>query len=538
MVPGRAGVGRYGKPAVPADQWRQQLKREILISASAEESWVALKEEGRLTELMFDRPDQGRHVGDIFLGRVEAVLPGIQAAFVDIGEEKAAFLHASDLSAGLADGNGTADDAPQGRRRQRKAPPIQDVLSRGQKILVKVTKDAISTKGPRVTTEIALAGRFLVYMPEANHVGVSRKIDHRRERARLRAMARKLVVDGSDGVIVRTAGEELTQEKLVKEYQHLRRLWEKIQRKAAKAEAPALVLQEAKLISGVIRDLFTSRFERVTIDNREAHRQIVEYVRAFDPELTGRIHFYDKPLPLFDHAGIQNEIQRSFQRKVVLPSGGHVIIEPTEALVSVDVNTGRFTGKKKDPEHTILKTNLDAAREIATQLRLRDIGGIIVIDFIDMESKEDRERVHHELRSHLGRDRARTRTWEVSELGLIEMTRQRVRPSLLQALTEPCDACRGTGHLWTAPTLVRDIEHCVLRAAATGDERQLLIQVHPSVALRVMEYEPRFVRKLARRTGLSLDLRDDPLMRRDEFRLLSGRARLDVTSKYGGTGAA
>ena len=508
------------------------MKREILISASEEESWVALKEDGRLTELMFDRPDQGRHVGDIFLGRVEAVLPGIQAAFVDIGERKAAFLHASDLSTDAADDNGPADDEPRGRGRQRRAPPIQDVLSRGQPILVKVTKDAISTKGPRVTTDMALPGRFLVYLPESDHVGVSRKIDHRRERSRLRAMATELVAGGKGGVIIRTAGEELTREKLAKEYGHLRRQWETIQRKAARSEAPALVQQEAKLISGVIRDLFTNRFDRVTIDNRDGHRQIVEYVRAFDPELMDRIRFYDEALPLFDHAGIQEEMQRSLQPRVDLPSGGHVIIEPTEALVSVDVNTGRFTGRKKDPEGTILKTNLDAAREIATQLRLRDIGGIIVIDFIDMESQEHRDRVLHELRSHLGRDRARTRTWGVSELGLIEMTRQRVRPSLLQSLTESCDACGGTGRLWTAPTLVREIEHCVRRAAAGGDERELLIQVHPGVALRVMEYEPRFVRKLIRRTGLRLDLRDDPLLRRDEFRLLSGRARLDVTARY------
>ena len=508
------------------------MKREILISASDEESWVALKEDGKLTELMFDRPDQGRHVGDIFLGRVEAVLPGIQAAFVDIGQEKAAFLHASDLPPEVANGDGAEEEAPQGRRRQRKGPPIQDVLNRGQKILVKVTKDAISTKGPRVTTEMALPGRFLVYMPDSQHVGISRKIDHRKERARLRTMAKALVVDGSGGVIVRTAGEELTQEKLVKEYRHLRSQWQTISKKSARSDAPALIQEEAKLISGVIRDLFTSRFDGVRIDNRAVHQQIVAYVRAFDPELLDRIHFYDEAMPLFDHAGIQDEIQRSFQRKVDLPSGGHVIIEQTEALVSVDVNTGRFTGKKKDPEHTIVKTNLDAAREIATQLRLRDIGGIIVIDFIDMESQENRDRVLHELRSHLGRDRARTRTWAVSELGLIEMTRQRVRPSLLQSLTEPCPACRGAGHLWTAPTLVRDIERSVHRAAATGDERDLLVRVHPSVALRVMEFEPRFVRKLSRQTGLRLDLRDDPLMRRDEFRLLSGRAQVDVTSKY------
>ena len=506
-----------------------QLRREILISASDEESWVALKEDGGLTELMFDRPDQGRLVGDIFLGRVEAVLPGIQAAFVDIGEEKAAFLHASDLAQ-----DGEYEGTTSGHRgRNRSSPPIQDVLNKGQKVLVKVTKEAISTKGPRVTMEISLPGRFLVYMPDSDHVGVSRKIDHRGERARLRAMAKEAVAGEPGGVIVRTAGEELTQEKLVQEYRHLRDQWKAIQQKATKAQPPSLIHEEAKLISGVIRDLFTNRFDAVTIDNRKVYEQIVQYVRTFDPELSDRIHFYDAKQALFDFAGIEEAIQKSFRRKVDLPSGGHVIIEPTEALVSVDVNTGKFTGKKKkDPEDTILKTNLDAAREIATQLRLRDIGGIIVIDFIDMESQANRDRVLHELRSHLGRDRARTRTWEVSNLGLIEMTRQRVRPSLLQALTEPCGACGGAGHIWTAPTLIREIERCVHRAAAVGDETDLLVRVHPQVALQVMESEPRFLRNLVKRTRLRVDLRDDPLMRYDEFRLLSGRARVDVTAKY------
>ena len=380
--------------------------------------------------------------------------------------------------------------------------------------------------------QISLPGRFLVYMPDSNHVGISRKIDHRGERARLRAMAKQAVAGDPGGVIVRTAGEELTQEKLVKEYRHLRDRWKTIRRKAAKAQPPTLIHEEAKLISGVIRDLFTNRFEAVTIDDRRVHEQIVQYVRTFDPDLLDRIHFYDGRKPLFDHAGIEEAIQRSFRRRVDLPSGGHVIIEPTEALVSIDVNTGRFTGKKKDPEETILKTNLDAAREIAAQLRLRDIGGIIVIDFIDMESQANRDRVLHEMRSHLGRDRARTRTWAVSELGLIEMTRQRVRPSLLQALTEPCGACGGTGHIWTAPTLIREIERCVHRAAAVGDDTDLLVRVHPEVALQVMESEPRFLRKLASRTRLRVDMRDDPLMRHDDFRILAGRSRIDVTAKY------
>ncbi len=513
------------------------MTREILVSASEQESWVALKEDGRLAELMFDRPGRGRMVGDVFLGRVDAVLPGIQAAFVDIGEEKAAFLHASDVDDGDQGRERSArgrEGGPEPRRERggRKGRPIQDVLKRDQSLLVQVTKESISTKGPRVTTQISLPGRFLVYLPQAGNVGVSRKIGDRGERARLREMARAVVGEGPGGVIVRTAGEELTQEKLEREHRELRRLWEAVKRSAERTQAPALVHEDAKLVSGVVRDLFTDKFDAVTLDNRRLHQQVLEYVKTFDPELADRVHFYDGKRPLFDHAGIEEEIQRAFRRRVDLTSGGHVIIEQTEALVSVDVNTGRFTGKRKDPEDTILETNLDAAREIANQLRLRDVGGIVVIDFIDMERPESRHRVLHELRSRLGRDRARTRTWEVSELGLIEMTRQRVRPSLLHSLTEPCAACGGTGRVWTAPTLVREIERCVRRAAALGGEKQLLVRVHPQVALQVMEFEPRFVRNLARRTRLRLDLRDDPLLRHDEFRILSGKAQVDVTEKY------
>lgn len=526
---GAAGLGWTGSASRRGSTIGElNLRREILISASDKESWVALKENGKLTELMFDRPGQGRLVGDIILGRVETVLPGIQAAFVDIGGDKAGFLHASDLA---REGEGESRRSRH-RGRNRILPPIQNVLSKGQKVLVKVTKEAISTKGPRVTMQMSLPGRFLVYMPDSDNVGVSRKIDHRGERTRLREMAREVVEGEPGGVIVRTAGEELTQEKLLKEYRHLRARWKAIQHKATKVQPPAWIHREAKLVSGVIRDLFTNRFDAVTIDDRKIYEQIVQYVRTFDPDLLNRIHFYNVRKPLFDHAGIEDAIQRSFQRKVDLPSGGHVIIEPTEALVSIDVNTGKFTGKKKDPEDTILKTNLDAACEIAAQLRLRDIGGIIVIDFIDMESQDNRDRVLHELRSHLGRDRARTRTWEVSELGLIEMTRQRVRPPLLQALTEPCSACGGTGRIWTAPTLMREIERCVQRAAVVGDDRDLLVRVHPEVALEVMESEPRFLRKLTKRTRVRVDMRDDPLLRHDEFRLLSGRARVDVTAKY------
>jgi len=487
-------------------------------------------EDDHLVELMHDRPDQSRLVGDIFLGRVEAVLPGIQAAFVNIGTEKAGFLHASDLDYDDEDED-NGDNG--GRRKRRKEIPIQDVVRQGQDVLVQVTKEPIGTKGPRLTTQISMPGRFLVFMPSSSHVGVSRKIEERGERSRLRKLAKEIVPPGSGGVIVRTVGEELNRNTFEKEFKRLHQGWKDIQEKAKSAEAPALVHGEAKLISGVIRDLFSDKFDSLTVDNREIHAEITRYLKHVDPDLLGRLHLYIDPLPLFDKHGIEEEIYLAFQAKVTLPSGGHIVIEPTEALVSIDVNTGRFTGKKRnDPEHTILKTNLDAAREIAKQLRLRDIGGIVVCDFIDMESQKNRDRVVHELRSHLGRDRARTKAFEVSDLGLVEMTRQRVRPSLFQALTETCSHCGGAGRVYSPATVVRRVERSLNRIAAEGKEKRIVVRLHPEVALQILEQEADFLPEIRKRTRMKVQLLDDPLMRQDEYRVLAGPAETDVTERY------
>jgi ribonuclease G len=507
------------------------LKREILVSASPQESWVALLEDDRLVELMYDRPDQGRLVGDIFLGRVEAVLPGIQAAFVNIGTDKAGFLHASDLD--YYEDDEEENDENGGRRRSRKEPPIQDVVRQGQEVLVQVTKEPIGTKGPRLTTQISLPGRFLVFMPSSSHVGVSRKIEERGERSRLRKLAKEIVPPGSGGVIVRTVGEELNRNTFEKEFKRLHQAWTEIQKESETAQAPALVHGEAKLISGVIRDLFSDKFDSLTVDNREIHAEITRYLKHVDPDLLKRLHLYTDALPLFDKYGIEEEIYQAFQKKVNLPSGGYIVVEPTEALVSIDVNTGRYTGKKKkDPEHTILKTNLDAAREIAKQLRLRDIGGIVVCDFIDMESQKNRDRVLHELRSHLGRDRARTKAFEVSDLGLVEMTRQRVRPSLFQALTETCSHCGGAGRVYSPATVVRRVERSLNRVAAEGREKRVVIRLHPEVALQILEQEAEFLPAIRRRTKIKIQFLDDPLMRQDEYRILAGPAQTDVTEQY------
>jgi len=495
------------------------------VNAAGYETRVAILEDGKLVELMHEHPDSRSMVGDIYLGKVEAVVPGLQAAFVNIATEKSAFLHASDLSEILDDEEGNGD------RRARRYPPIQDVVERGQDLLVQVTKEPIGSKGPRVTTQVSLPGRFLVYMPLSPHVGISRKIEDREERIRLRDIAHKLLDGDSGGVIVRTVGEELTSDTFKRELKSLQKSWKKVGRRAKSVKAPAVVYEEAHLTSGIIRDLFSERVDLLTVDSSELAHQIKSYLGQVSPELVDRVKEYESTAPIFDEFGIEEEIRRAFRRKVELSSGGHVVIEQTEALVSIDVNTGRYTGKK-DPAETILRTNMEAATELCRQLRLRDIGGIIVVDFIDMDAQADRERVLQEVRTHLGLDRARSKVFPISDLGLLEMSRQRVRPSLHQAKTQPCGYCEGTGRLLAAETLVRRIERSFHRAAAGGETRDLTIVVHPSVALYLLEQEPRFLEERATESGLRLDIRDDPLLGLDHFRLLAGPSASDVTSRY------
>ncbi len=516
------------------------MKREILISGSPRETRVAILEDDRLVELLVDRPDARRTVGDIYLGTVEAVLPGIQAAFVNIGAEKSAFLHASDLIESEDDeepsdhedenGNGGANG---GRSARRRLPNVADELKRGESKIVQVTKEPIGTKGPRVTAQVSLAGRFLVYMPFASKVGVSRKIENREQRAKLRELVSKLVPKdaGAGGWIIRTVAEDLTEQSCKREIDHLYGLWKKIKRKATSVRAPALLQRETSLTRGIIRDLFSDKVDSLLVDSKVLHNEIVQYLKQIDPDLLARVKPYEAETSLFDEYDIEAEIRNLFKPRVDLPTGGYLIIQPTEALTSIDVNTGRYTGKK-DPESTILKTNLEAAREVARQLRLRDIGGIIVVDFIDMESRANRDKVLQELRANLGHDRARTKAFAVSELGLIEMTRQRVRPSLWQSMTAECPTCHGTGRVFRPEVVVRRMERSLKRAGAEHKERQLAVRLHPEVALYLVEQEPNFLRQLEKQTGLELEVRDDPMMGLDEFRMMAKPAGRDVTEQY------
>jgi ribonuclease G len=509
------------------------VKQSIVINADAYETRIAILEEGELAELLVERADQRRHVGDIYKGRVNAVLPGMQAAFVDLGLAKTGFLHASDLAESLSGIEDISDLEEDGDRRRRRtpAPRIEDHLKKGQEVLVQITKESIGTKGPRVTQQLSLPGRFCVLMPGVDHIGVSRRIEDRGERQRIKAIIGDLKPKGV-GLIARTAGEGKGDPEFASDVKHLTRLWQKIDRKASAVKAPALVHRELEMTASLIRDLFTADVEEVIVDDQDSFAEIQAYLKSVSPELRGRVRLYKGREPIFDAFDIESQIEKTFERKVWLKKGGYICIDHAEALVAIDVNTGRFTGKKNQ-EETILRTNLEAAKEIPRQLRLRDIGGIIVIDFIDMESETNKRAVLEQLRQELRKDRARTKAFAVSELGLVEMTRQRERSSLLHYYTEDCAHCGGLGKVPSHETMLVKLERVMRRVAAMGGEKRITLKVAPEVALYFVEQEARRFAELEKRFRLQVDLKDDPQLKRAEMKVYTEQ-RQDITKQVVG----
>jgi ribonuclease G len=510
------------------------MRKRIVINADPHETRIAILEENELVELLVERGEKRSHVGDIYKGRVNAVLPGMQAAFVEIGLPKTAFLHASDLAENLADFDDLdSDDEPggrPGRRSRRPVPKIEDCLKKGQEILVQVTKESIGTKGPRVTQQVSLPGRFTVFMPGVDHSGVSRRIEDRGERSRLKGLVAEHRPKGA-GLIVRTAGEGKGEREFANDVKYLVKLWEKVEKRAKTSRAPALIHRELELTTGLIRDLFTEDVDELIIDSKDAHRDILNYLRSISPELRDRVKLYKGRQPILDAYDIEAQIEKAFERKVWLKKGGYLIIDQTEALVSIDVNTGRFTGKKNQ-EDTIFKTNIEAAREAARQLRLRDMGGIIVIDFIDMEIEANKKAVLDELRHNLKRDRSRTKAFAVSDLGLVEMTRQRERPSLLAYYSEDCPTCSGIGKILSLESVMVKLERLLRRVSAASKEKEIVIRVAPDVAVYILEHNGRRLAEVERRYKLSIDLKDDPQVRREEIRMFSARTKQEITDQY------
>jgi ribonuclease G len=471
------------------------VRKRIVVNAGLIETRVAVQEGNSLTELYLERHRHPSIVGSVYKGVVTNVLPGMQAAFVDIGLTKDAFLYAGDyttnlgdvagemLAAGGEEGDADVDLDVEELEPRRESAPIEELLHKSQTVLVQVSKESLGTKGARITSFISLPGRYLVYMPQARHIGVSRRIRDDRERERLRAALRSVTLPPG-GFILRTNAEGKTESEFAADVEFLTRLWAQVQARFEQASAPAALHEEGDLTFRVVRDLFSPEVDEFIVDSREVYAKCAGYVEALVPALRERVRLWEEPTPVFEALGIEKDIEKALRRRVWLKSGGYIVIDHTEALVSIDVNTGKYVGKR-DFEQTVLKINLEAVGEVVRQIRLRDLGGIIIIDFIDMESAEHREQVYRALKRALAEDKARTNVLEISELGLVEMTRKRVRQDLRALLSAMCPTCKGSGITKSDATVAAEIFRAVqAKTASTPDAngREVVIRVHPDLA--------------------------------------------------------
>ncbi|AKE52691.1 ribonuclease G [Kangiella geojedonensis] len=464
------------------------MRDEILINITPQETRASIVENGVLQELHIERTENRGIVGNIYKGVVKRVMPGMQAAFVDIGHEKAAFLHLADIVTDKAEGSKQAIEGAQLLdKQQAQETDITSVLHEGQKITVQVIKDPISSKGARLTTHITIPSRYLVLMPDTEHVGVSQRIDDEHERVRLRELLEEHE-DLDNGFIIRTAAEGASEKELVRDALFLAKLWKGVTEKSKQVKAPGLIHEDLSLELRIMRDIFEDDVERVRIDDQTTLDRIIKFVQKFLPDMESRIELYESERPIFDLYNVEEEIKKALERKVQLKSGGYLIIDQTEAMTTVDVNTGAFVGHK-NLEETIFRTNLEAATALARQLRLRNLGGIIIVDFIDMKEEEHKRQVLRTLERLLEKDHVKTQITEVSSLGLVEMTRKRSRESLERLLCEPCQQCNGRGYVKTAVTVCYEIFRELSRAARTYDVQKFLVLASQEVVDCLLDEE-------------------------------------------------
>jgi ribonuclease G len=499
---------------------------EILINVTPRETRVALVENGMLQEVQIERAARRGYVGNIYKGRVQRVMPGMQAAFVDIGLDRAAFLHASDIfrathsvaEAGSEDAlTAERESAPQSQLApQQHVPAINELLHEGQQIVVQVVKDPIGSKGARLTTQLSIPSRYLVLMPHVRVLGVSARIEGEVERGRLKAIMAELSGESQMGYIVRTNAEGCGKEALAEDVAYLRRAWDMIGVATQQSAVGQRIYEDLPLPLRAMRDLMHDTIEKVRVDSRETMVRLQEFVQQFMPTLVERIEHYAGERPVFDLYGVEDEIQRALQKNVALKSGGYLVIDQTEAMTTVDVNTGSFLGQR-NLEETVYRTNLEAAQSVARQLRLRNLGGIIIIDFIDMNDVEHRRQVLRTLEKALAGDHARTGVHEFSPLGLVEMTRKRTTESLERQLCEPCPTCSGRGSLRTAETVVYEIFREITRAVRQFEASQLLVIAAPKVVARVMEEESAAVLELEEFLGKSIRFQADEQCQQEQY---------------------
>ncbi|HEU0265133.1 MAG TPA: Rne/Rng family ribonuclease [Geobacterales bacterium] len=501
------------------------MANELVINSSSHETRIALIENGTIAELYIERSREKGIIGNIYKGRVVRVLPGMQAAFVDIGLEKAAFLYVADvfdsieeyesmMDGGEKKGGGDSDEQVMP---QHPTHPIEELLQEGQEIVVQISKEPIGTKGARITSHISLPGRHLVFMPTVDHIGISRRIEDEVERERLREVVARLKPEDG-GFIVRTASEGKSEEDMIADIRYLTSLWAEVGSRAETASAPSLIHSDLDVTQKVLRDILSEAIDRIVVDIKPEYDRIVQFISTFMPKMKYSIELFDQDEPIFDHFGLEVEISRALGRKVWLKSGGYIIIEQTEALTAIDVNTGRFVGKH-NLEDTILKTNLEAVKEIAYQLRLRNIGGIIIIDFIDMEKEANRERVYAALEEALKADKSKTNILKISELGLVEMTRKRVRESIGRMMCEPCPYCEGRGYIKSKVTICHQIFRDLRREMIDLHGSKVMVTVNPQVADLLYDDERRGLEELEKKFKKRVIVRAKPGFHQEQYEI-------------------
>ncbi|MBU9888703.1 MAG: Rne/Rng family ribonuclease [Candidatus Omnitrophica bacterium] len=534
------------------------MERKILVSQDANERQVAILEDGHLEEFYIERGDSKKLFGNIYEGVVKTVIPGIDAAFVDIGTGKDGFLYVGDALRSPLDLDAEFDDDENGQKPQgaaevktegqpggkpegkpeakfhekkdfgrggrnrhhgrqpfRRRPRIEEVLKVGQKVIVQVVKEPLGNKGPRLTTQFSIPARYLVMMPGEEKIGISRRVESRAERERIRGIFRNLEIPKGVGFIVRTNAEGKSEKDFVRDIRYLVRLWKKIHGAISQKKAPVIIHQELGLVERVIRDYVTEDTTKIAVDHPEVFKKMKRFLEIYMPGQDMKIEFTREQGSLFERHNIEKEIERTFQKNVYLKSGGHIVIEQTESLVAIDVNTGKFTGTK-GLEETVFRNNMDAALEIARQLRLRDVGGIIIIDFIDMEQSGHRRALLQTFKEAVSKDRAKTHILQISELGLVEMTRQRMRPSLESAVYDTCPYCEGKGMIKSNATMAIQVIRDLRRALRNTRDRILSVYVHPDVAERLLQQEKKALRLLEKTTGSRISVYSEPSAHRED----------------------
>ncbi len=539
------------------------MKKEIVINETADQVRIAITEDSRLAEIFVDTPGKERMVGDIYLGKVARVMPGIRAAFIDIGHKQDAFLHFSDVDPNIDeyssligedeseidDDDDDDDDAtsahpsdhppqhqpsqrPQPSQQRGPRPPQREIkLDRGQSIIVQVTKEPVGKKGVRVTSKVSLPGRFLVLLPFDGRIGVSKKLYNFREKKRLRRIIRSMLPEGF-GVIIRTVAEGKEEELLKNDLAQLIKTWREIEKSLKTEQPPILLYKDLSTVSSVIRDLFNNDVQRVVVDSRRLYKEITTYVKWFSPNLLDKIEFYKGKQLIFDVFGVAKDMQESLGRRVPLKTGGYLVIDPTEAMTVIDVNSGRYAASKEQEQNS-LRTNMEASREVVRQLRLRDIGGIIVIDFIDLDDERNKRKVYEELKKEFRRDRAKSTVLPMTEFGLVQITRQRIRQSIMQSFSETCPVCSGTGIVQSRATVLTDITGWFGRLRTEGHGgRFFKLTVHPYIAYYLNEGRPSHLMKLMWKNKVIISTKSDPAMPVNSFKVFSASEKREITEAF------